>query len=262
MLTDARAGFSDHYSDFAADYARYRPRYPDALYEALVAAVPGRERCWDVATGNGQAALALARYFDEVVAIDASADQLAQAAPHPRIAYRRELAEKSSLPDASVDLVTVAAALHWLELPAFYAEVRRVVRPGGVLAAWTYSTAIEIAPAIDAIIDDYVRTVLGPHWAPELDHVSLRYRELPFPFPEIELGPLAIETEWTLPRLVGQLNTWSAAGAYRRRHGRLATDGILARLTAAWTEGGAATDARPVRMPLYARVGRIGEPAR
>ncbi|MCB9755870.1 MAG: class I SAM-dependent methyltransferase [Myxococcales bacterium] len=252
------AAFPDHFSDASESYARYRPRYPDALYERLASVAPGRALCWDCATGSGQAAVALAERFDAVVATDASAEQLASARPHPRVEYRHERAERTSLAPASVELVTVAAALHWFELSSFYAEVRRVVRPGGVLAAWTYGVSVETSPAVDAIVDEYARELLGPYWAPQLEHVRERYRGLPFPFAPIELPPLAIELEWTLAQLLGKLNTWSAAGAYRRAHGRRATAAIEARLAAAWERGGPADVARAIRLPLYFRVGRVG----
>ena len=217
---------------------------------------PSRTRCWDCATGNGQAALALTRHFTEVVATDASAEQLAVAYPHPQIDYRCEVAEETTLPDASIDLVTVAAALHWLALPAFYAEVARVLKPGGIFAAWTYQTEFESTPAVDAVVTHYMRRVLGPYTRPQLQHVVTGYRELPFPFPEIPFDPLEIEVHWTLPDLVGLLNTWSSAMAFRRAHGHVATDTVLPALTTAWLVDGPADEARPIRLPLSARIGR------
>jgi SAM-dependent methyltransferase len=248
--------FTDCFSERPDDYARYRPSYPDALYEQLAREVDRREQCWDCATGNGQAAVALTRHFERVVATDASADQLAQAFPHPQVEYRCELAERTSLPDASVDLVTVASALHWLDLPPFYREVRRVLRPGGVLAAWTYDMEVRITPSVDAVVARYAHTLLAPYTRPQLQHVFTRYRELPFPFEEIPLAPSAIVAAWNLPELVGLLNTWSSALHFRTRHGHPATDLILPDLTDAWLEDGAIDARRPARLPLHTRIGR------
>lgn len=255
MPHDSPVVFEDCYGARAEDYARYRPRYPYTLYEALAAWIPGRARGWDCATGNGQAAVALTRHLDRVVATDASADQLARAVPHPQIAYRCELAERTSLPDASVDLVTIAAALHWLDLPAFYGEVRRVLRPGGVFAAWTYGLDVESTPRVNDVTTHYLEEVLGPYTRPQLQHVATRYRELAFPFPELPLRPMEIVATWTLADLVGMLNTWSAALAFRSRHGHLATDLVLPELTAAWIADGPVDAPRPIRLPLYTRVG-------
>lgn len=185
-----------------------------------------------------------------------SADQLAQAFPHPQVEYRCELAEQTSLADRSVDLVTVAATLHWLDLSAFYREVTRVLRPGGVFAAWTYGTHVEATQAIEAVIVHYMRDVLGPYTRPELQLVFRRYGDLPLPFPEVTMAPVAIEVEWTLPQLVGLLNTWSSAVEYRRQHGHLATDTVLLALTAAWAKDRDVGDAAPLRLPLYTRVAR------
>ncbi|HEX4936896.1 MAG TPA: class I SAM-dependent methyltransferase, partial [Gemmatimonadaceae bacterium] len=130
--------FNDLFSEHAATYVAARPEYPDELYRFVVGLAPGRELAWDCATGNGQAARDLARYFERVIATDASAAQIEHAAPVPNVEYRVATAESSGLADRSVQLVTVAQALHWLDLDAFYAEVRRVTVPGGVLAAWSY----------------------------------------------------------------------------------------------------------------------------
>src|SRR5215469_10467827 len=129
-----QTAFKDHFSGHAADYSRYRPgAYPAALFKALAALAPDRGCVWDCATGNGQAALGLAELFERVEATDASDKQIAASTPHPRIHYSMAPAEKSGLPDKSVSLVNVAQALHWFDLPRFYAEVRRVAKPQALL---------------------------------------------------------------------------------------------------------------------------------
>ncbi|HEX8098060.1 MAG TPA: methyltransferase domain-containing protein, partial [Pyrinomonadaceae bacterium] len=112
--------FKDHFSSHSTDYAKFRPRYPSEIFEYLASVAPSRERAWDCATGNGQAALGSAQLFKEVIATDASQAQLDSAAHHERVTYRRAPAEKTDIESASVDLVTVAQALHWLDLEAFY----------------------------------------------------------------------------------------------------------------------------------------------
>ena len=134
------ASFKDYFSDAAASYATFRPRYPAALFDFVATLPIRRGTVWDCATGNGQAAIPLAEHFDRVIATDASADQIAHAEPHPRVSYRVALADASGLEVASsVDLVTVAQALHWFPLDRFFGEVRRVLVPDGVLAVWCYT---------------------------------------------------------------------------------------------------------------------------
>src|SRR5262245_26273424 len=137
--------FKDHFSTQAGEYMLYRPRYPRALFEFLASIAPARDRAWDCGTGNGQAATALAEFFAEVVATDPSASQLVHARRHPKVRYLEAAAEQCPLADESVDLVTVAQAVHWFDLTKFYAEVRRVGRAGGVLAVWSYGLA-KISP--------------------------------------------------------------------------------------------------------------------
>ena len=172
--------FKDHFSDLASDYVRYRPRYPEALYTYLATLTPGHERAWDCGTGNGQAAHALTPHFTHIVATDPSADQLALAVPHARIDYRAEPAEQTTLAPASVDLVTVATAVHWFDFDRFYAEVRRLLKPGGVIAVWSY-LLLRILPAVDAILDGYAHGFMGTYWPPERRYVNEAYQTIPFP---------------------------------------------------------------------------------
>lgn len=244
--------FKDHFSPLAAGYARYRPRYPDALFAWLATAAPRRECCWDCATGSGQAATGLAAHFAQVIGTDASAEQLAKAETAPNIEYRTAPAEASALPDASVDLVTVAQALHWFDLDAFHAEVRRVVRPGGLIAVWTYALAT-IERNVDAVVGRMYREI-DAFWPPERKHVETGYRELPFPFEPLPAPAFAMVAEWTLPDLIGYLKTWSAVRHCREATGRDPVDAIEAELAAAWGERGLT---KRVRWPLSMRVGKI-----
>ncbi|MDP2823404.1 MAG: class I SAM-dependent methyltransferase [Sulfuritalea sp.] len=167
------------------------------------------ELAWDCGTGNGQAARALAEHFGRIHATDLSAEQIAQAVPDPRIDYLAAPAEASGLPDRSCDIVTVAQALHWFCGDAFYAEVRRVLKPGGVFAAWTY-TLLRGEPALNAIVEDFYRNTIGPWWPPERRWVDLGYRDMPFPFRDIATPEFEIRLDWTLADLLAYLRTWSA----------------------------------------------------
>lgn len=243
--------FKDHFSRQAAAYARSRPDYPAALFAWLASTAPTRGRAWDAGCGSGQAARGLAAHFAQVVATEASAEQLRAAGAHARIEYRLEPAEHSSLADDSVDLVTVAQALHWFDLVRFYAEVRRVLRPGGMLAVWCYGL-LQVDAAVDALIGYLYRDVLGPHWPPERRHIDAGYASLPFPFAERAAPPFAIHLEWTRAELLGYLGTWSAVQRYRTACGRDPLEPFAAQLTSAWPERDAP---RAVTWPIHMRVG-------
>ena len=251
-MTDS--SFADHFSVAAADYARFRPGYPPALFGWLGGVAAQHRRAWDCATGSGQAAVALTAQFDEVIATDASAAQLAAAVPHPRVRYVCATAECSGLDDVSVDVVTIAQALHWLDLDAFYREVNRVVVPGGVIALWSYGP-IEIEPRIDEVIGALYYGTLGTHWPRERAHVDNGYRDLAFPFERIETPRLEMIHQWTLAEVRGYVGTWSAVERYRKAEGSAALDAFAHRLGERW---GDPARAREVRWPLTARAGRIG----
>lgn len=199
----------DHFSGHAADYARYRPDYPLTLFEWLAGQCDGHSLAWDCGTGNGQAAHGLAAHFARVVATDLSAEQVARGRPHPRITYRAAPAEASGLDAASCDHVTVAQALHWFCHDGFYAEVDRVLKPGGVFAAWTY-TLLRSDPEINAAVAHFHDTVVGPWWPPERRWVDVGYAGMPFPYPAIAAPAFEIRLDWTLADLLAYLRTWSA----------------------------------------------------
>lgn len=245
---------NDHFSALAEGYARHRPGYPSELFRFLAEQAPSREQAWDCATGSGQAAIGLAPHFDRVVATDGSPQQVAQAAPCRGVDYRVAPAEASGLPDASLDLITVAQALHWFDLDPFYAEVRRVLKPGGIIAVWSYNL-LTIAPAVDAVVNHLYEAVVGPYWPAERRHVENGYRDLPFPFERVATPAFAMTAEWDLGHLLGYLQTWSATRRFREAQGEDPVETIREALEAAWGEPHAT---RQVRWPLRLRVGRLG----
>jgi SAM-dependent methyltransferase len=239
-VSDTPPAFPDHFSHVAGAYASFRPSQPDALVSWAVGLAPRRDLAWDCATGNGQAARAVAEHFARVVATDASASQLAHAAPHPRVTYRAAPAEASGLTDRSADLVTVAQALHWFDLDAFYREVRRVLAPGGALAVWSYMSPHVDAPAADALLQEYMYGRLGPYWPPERRLIEEGYRTIPFPFDEVAAPPFALVARWTLAQLAGYMRTWSATSRYVAAHGRDPIADFEAAARDAWGDDGAA----------------------
>lgn len=245
--------FKDYFSGHAADYAQARPRYPDALFDWLAAQCPHRELAWDAGCGNGQAAVALARHFDRVIATDPSAGQVAQAAPHPRVDYRVEPAESPTLDDGSVDLVTVAQAFHWFDAQRFHDAVRQVARPGAIVALWSYGLS-RVTPAVDAVYHALYDGLLGPYWTPERQHVEDGYATLPFPYDAVEAPAFAMALSWTLPQYLAYLRTWSASQRYRREVGRDAVAHVADDMADAW---GDPTLARRVRWPISLRVGLV-----
>jgi len=211
----------DHFSRCASQYAAFRPRYPQTLYQWLAAIAPTRKRVWDCACGNGQASVDLVEHFQEVIGTDLSAEQLAHAAPHDRVAYRVAIAEDSKLPNAEFDLVTVAQALHWFDLDRFYAEVRRVLRPDGVLAVWCYG-ASEIPEACgNALLQHFYQEVIGPYWQPERRLVETGYRTMPFPVPELTAPDFSMVLDWSLNDLLGYMGSWSATAVTSTSEARI-----------------------------------------
>jgi SAM-dependent methyltransferase len=243
--------FKDHFSKQAADYARFRPRYPREMFEYLGTVARSRALAWDCATGNGQAAVQLAKVFDRIIATDASEKQIANAQPHERVEYRVASAEESGLESGTIDLIMVAQALHWFDLDEFYAEVNRVLNPRGVFAASAYKL-FHITPAIDEVVNHrYYEEIVGAFWPPERVLVE-KFEELPFPFAEIETPSFEMIAQWHLEHLVGYLRSWSATQRFIAANKRDPLEAIADDLRAAW---GDTEQTRRVIWPLTLRVG-------
>jgi SAM-dependent methyltransferase len=243
--------FKDHFSRQAADYAKFRPRYPQELFDYLGSIAPSRQLAWDCGTGNGQAAVGLASVFDRVIATDASEKQIANTQRHERVEYRVAPAENSGIESETVDLIMVAQALHWFDLDRFYAEARRVLKPDGVLAASAYNL-LRSEPAIDEIANRYYYEVVGPFWPPERQLVE-RFADLPFPLDEIDAPKFEMTAQWSLEHLLGYLRTWSSTQRFIAAKGTDPLDQITNDLRSAW---GKPQRTRSISWPLVVRIGR------
>jgi SAM-dependent methyltransferase len=244
---------TDHFSPLAGHYAIFRPSYPDELFDWLASIAPQRGLAWDCGAGSGQATVALASRFERVLGTDISAAQLSSAPAHPNIEYRVTPAETSGLPDHSADLVTVAQALHWFDLPAFYAEVRRVLKPHGVIAAWGYNRFLIEQPELQRIIDHFYVETIGPYWPAERVHVENEYRHLPFPFSRIHTPRFSLTKEWPSEHLMGYLRSWSAVGRFQAANGFNPVNALEKEISLYWQEGKSFW----IEWPLFLHVGRV-----
>jgi SAM-dependent methyltransferase len=244
--------FKDLFSDRAKLYSKYRPEYPDALFEWVSGVVPNHKAVWDCATGSGQAAKGLAKYFDRVIATDASAEQIAQAEQSPKIEYRVADASDSGLPDHSVDMVTVAQALHWFDLDTIYSEAKLVVRPGGALVVWGYGDPVLDSEPLEKILHTYNRGTIEEYWMPERQIILDGLKTVPFPFREIETPGMHLEKDWSLPDLIGYVRTWSATANYIKQTKSDPVPAIESALAEHW---GGNENRRLGRWPLHIRAG-------
>jgi len=246
--------FKDHFSGHAQIYREARPSYPAEVFSWLTQQVEHHELAWDCGCGNGQASVAIAQHFSKVIATDPSTAQIANAQKHERVEYRVEPAEQSSLKSGTVDLVTIAQALHWFDLERFYADVRRVARKGAVIAALTYADCQLNVPELDEIKQYLYVDILDAYWQPERRLVEQGYRTLPFPFAEITPPQFSMQTHWNAANFLGYLRSWSATQAYIKTHGVDPVSLVEADLLKAWGEH---NTIRSVSWSLAIRVGRI-----
>ena len=245
---------TDHFAKVSSTYAAHRPTYPPELFGWLASLTPEKSLAWDCATGTGQAATALAGHFDRVHATDASESQIREAAPLDNVIYLTAPAHSSGLSEHSADIVTVAQALHWFSLEEFYTEVRRVLKPGGIIAVWTYGVFTVRGNDNDRtrkLLDNFYYNTVWDYWPAERRHVENGYADLPFPFAGIEAPEFAMTVNWALEELAGYLGSWSATSRYIERNGRDPVSPLMAELTPLWGE-----ERQRVEWPLSIKVGR------
>jgi SAM-dependent methyltransferase len=227
--------FKDHFSGHATLYRDARPLPPADWFAWLAGQAPDHALAWDAGCGNGQASIGLAAHFDRVVATDPSVTQIAQASAHPSIDYCVEPAERSSLADGSASLICVSQALHWFDLDAFHAEVRRVARPGALLAVSAYGNC-SVDRAVDAIEWALYADTLGGDWPAERALVDGGYRELPFPFEPVRTPSFGMHAQWNLAQFLAYLRSWSATQRYARRTGVDPVQAVATDMARAWGE--------------------------
>jgi SAM-dependent methyltransferase len=243
--------FADHFSENSDQYARARPRYPDALFGFVASVSPARGRAWDCASGNGQAAEGLARHFAQVEATDASEEQIRNAAPLDRVRFSVQRAEQTDFPARSFDAICIAQALHWFDFHGFYAEAKRVLKPRGVVTAWGYDW-MRTARGFDEMFTEGILQKLQPHWPPQNRILWNGYRDIEFPFERIAAPRFEMRLWWSFEQFRAYAQTWSATRKYLDAHGEPSLDADWERLAREW----GTDERREFVVPLHFLCGR------
>ena len=243
----------DLFSKQSDIYAKYRPGYPPALMAYILQFVRERKVAWDCATGNGQAAILLAPFFERVEATDISENQIANSVAAANIRYSVSSAEKTSFPDNSFDLVTVAQAYHWFDFISFEKEVIRVLKPGGIIAIWGYGLVQCDFLNLNSLINSIYTNIVGPYWDAERKFVDDHYHTIPFPYEELPSEEFIIEKAWTLDNLVGYFNSWSSVQHFIKANNYNPVVALTTELQKSWP----VKDKIVFRFPLFVRIEKI-----
>ncbi|MBT0811433.1 class I SAM-dependent methyltransferase [Litoribacter ruber] len=242
----------DRFSHDSAGYANFRPHYPENVFKELFGLCVSFDAALDVATGNGQVARHLARKFSQVKATDISKQQIKNAYQASNLEYSIQPAEESSFADHSFDLITVGQAVHWFDFNSFYAEVRRLLKPNGLLAILGYGL-IQSEPSVELIIGHFYSDILGNYWDPERKWIDENYQTIPFPFKEVDFSIHTIAYSWNLEQLTGYLQTWSAVKNYKNQTGLDIMPQVTEELKKAFGE----RKEVKVSFPILARIGKV-----
>lgn len=212
----AEFSFKDNFSKQSDTYLKYRPHYPEELYSFLAGLCAEKKLAWDCGTGNGQAAVSLVKHFSNVLASDPSEAQIKNAIASTHVIYKVCSAENSGLESKSIDLITVANALHWFQFDTFYTEVKRILKSDGIIAVWCYGSPIHLqSAAVNEVIRKLHDDVLGKFWLPENRLVEQKYKTIPFPFSELPHPNFTMEKNLSEKDLLGLFHSWSAVQRYK-----------------------------------------------
>lgn len=241
----------DRFSYQAKQYANFRPTYPQALFEYLLQKVVNKSVAWDAVCGNGQVASVLAQYFKTVHATEISANQLQHAVQKDNIIYTLSPSEGTPLPDHTFDLITVGQALHWFDREVFYQEVKRVAKPGALLAAWGYGL-ISIDSVIDRLVAKFYNDIVGPYWDEERKLVDTHYRTINLPFVEIHNPQFEMQLIWTFAQFEGYIKSWSAAVKLEQEEGATKLNQFFKAVGQEWSGKRLA-----VTFPVFTKMARV-----
>lgn len=241
-----------YFEDKANLYAAARPMYPPELFEYLASLTPNHDAAWDCATGNGQAALGLAQHFKRIEATDVSKNQLDNAFADARINYAAHPAEAIPFEDGTFDLINVAQALHWFDLDKFWSEVRRVAKPGAVLACYCYAWPT-VTPAVDLLVEDLIKKPIHTYWATNNRMCWNGYADVDFPIARLSTPDFELRNEWSADQFIDYLHTWSAVRRRMEANGEGFFDHASREIKKVW--GG--DTSRDVVTPLFLVVGKM-----
>ena len=243
----------DRFSIQSKTYKDFRPSYPEALYKYIYSFCDAMHSCWDCGTGNGQVAAVLSKSFDQVFATDISQQQIKNAILKPNIQYSVQRAEQTTFPEQYFDLITVAQAAHWFDLPSFNMEVNRVLRPNGIIAIWGYGL-LKINPEIDALVNHFYQHIIGTYWDKERGHIDNNYSTILFNFNEVDIKEnFKIEAKWTIDQLKGYFNSWSSVQNYKDKNkGDNPVEQLIMDLAPIWN-----TTRQQITFPIFIRMGTL-----
>lgn len=242
----------DLFSRDSKQYAKFRPTYPQSLYDFVFQFVIDKQIAWDCGTGNGQVAQVLAQHFEKVCATDISQKQLDEAVYLPNIQYLCSDEKQTPFTNGLFDLITVAQAVHWFDIALFYEEVRRVAKKGAIIAIWGYNL-LQISPQIDHLVKQFYINKVGSFWDAERKYVDAAYQTIPFPFEVIHAPDFQMSFSWDLQTLAGYLNTWSSVGKFIKANQYNPVEEFIESLTPFWLE----KEEKTVTFPIFVRLGKI-----
>ena len=209
-------------------YSKYRPTYPKAVISAITNYIT---RCGgslglavDVACGSGQSTFHLKDTFKRIIGVDISKAQIEEANSKCKaknidnIEFRVGNGTELPFVGESVDVVTIAQALHWLDVDRFFSECKRVLKNKGCLAVYGYGNVQVVNQQCNALVSNFYRNSLQGCWHEARHHIDNEYRTIELPFSNTQRIDMTMPYETSLEAFIGYLSTWSGYQKYCEDH--------------------------------------------
>lgn len=241
------------YSTSPALYRDCRPSYGSEIYSHISSLLKDNQKAWDCACGSGQATIEVAKFVDYVIGTDPDPSQLEKGAIAGNVDYLRASETVETFGEESIDLVTVATGIHWINRPKFYKEVERVLKKGGVLATWGY-TGVDLNSEIDAVIKGIVKTHLMPYYPKEILIAFNGYQDIELPMNKIQSPNFDVVHNWDFEKLMNYIQSFTAMQRYLKTHGKSAVSLFRDELLEAW--GGDKTSIKNLTWELHTNFSR------
>ncbi|APC91408.1 MULTISPECIES: class I SAM-dependent methyltransferase [Francisella] len=207
------------FSSVATLYQKARPSVPVEIIKFLKEKIPSNQKAWDCGTGNGQTAIKLTEFINEIHATDISSAQLAKAFKHNNIKYFKADEANSMFADQCVDLITVSQAAHWFDMTKFEKECLRILKPNGIIAIWAYHHNITVNAKVEIIYQELYKTI-RPYFPQGREHIDNFYKDININLTKLDAPEFKQTKQMNFDSFIEYLKSFSAYAEYLKNHSK------------------------------------------
>ncbi len=247
---------NEHFTAKSKAYQSIRPDYPEEIYKWL-SGQTNNNIALDICTGNGQVCKGISKYFNKVYGIDINSEQIKNAYQNNNIEYHigtlESFIKDKHIEENSIDVITIAQALHFLDIDNFFYKSKSILKSNGIIACWVYVYPTCENNEITNLLDFCYNNILNEYWEDFRKIANNKYKNINFPFEELHIPNeyKFIEKIWNKTQLLEFMNTWTAVSKALQITGKNPIESIMDKLNNIWID-----ETYKFTFELYFRCGR------